>query len=375
MTIHEKPAKSLLRKHKRVDSWFLAAFGMNLYRGCAHDCAYCDGRSEGYYVEGEFGHDVVVKTNAAELLRREVDPRRKRKPFKKAYALIGGGVGDAWQPIEREYGLARAALEVLEEFEWPVHVLTKSCLVERDLDVIQRIHEKRGAMVSMSFSTVDDELAAVFEPGCSSPSERLATLARFREAGVPTGILLMPVLPLVSDGAAAIEASVRGAAEAGVDFVLFGGLTLKQGRQREHYLATLERHAPGVSKQYAQLYGTDRWGNMRGDRYGAIARRFETAAQRHGVARRIPPRLWADLLDEDDRVVIALEHLDYFLRAEGGDSPFGQVAQAVARLEEPLATWRDKLRQLRGVGPATERIILEFLDTGRSKDLDAFFPK
>ena len=82
MTISEVEAKSILRKHKRIDSWFISHYGMNLYRGCLHNCAYCDGRAEKYYVEGEFGKDVVVKTNALEVLNRELDPKRKRIPLK-----------------------------------------------------------------------------------------------------------------------------------------------------------------------------------------------------------------------------------------------------------------------------------------------------
>ena len=83
VNIREIEAKSILRKHKKIDSWFISRYGMNLYRGCTHNCVYCDGRAEGYYVDGEFGEDVVVKTNAIEILRRELDPKRKRVPLKR----------------------------------------------------------------------------------------------------------------------------------------------------------------------------------------------------------------------------------------------------------------------------------------------------
>jgi DNA repair photolyase len=95
LTIKELEAKSILRKHKKIDSWFLSNYGMNLYRGCLHNCVYCDGRAEGYYVEGQFGSDVAVKVNALEILRRELDPKRKRSPFKRGYVMVGGGVGDS----------------------------------------------------------------------------------------------------------------------------------------------------------------------------------------------------------------------------------------------------------------------------------------
>src|SRR5512136_2231679 len=129
VTIREVEAKSLLRKQKRIDSWFISAYGMNLYRGCVHNCAYCDGRAEGYYVEGEFGADVTVKVNAIEVLRRELNPQRKRTPFKRGFMMVGGGVGDSYQPVEQTYQLTRQVLQVIAEHNFPVHLLTKSTLI------------------------------------------------------------------------------------------------------------------------------------------------------------------------------------------------------------------------------------------------------
>ena len=95
VTIREVEAKSILRKQKKIESWFLTSYGMNLYRGCKHNCVYCDGRAEKYQVDGEFGEDVAVKVNAINLLQRELDPKRKKTPFKKGYMGVGGGVGDS----------------------------------------------------------------------------------------------------------------------------------------------------------------------------------------------------------------------------------------------------------------------------------------
>ena len=135
MTIREIEAKSILRKHKKIDSWFVSRYGMNLYRGCIHNCTYCDGRAEKYQVQGEFGKQVAVKTNAIEILRRELDPSRKRKPMKRGFIGIGGGVGDSYQPIEEKYQLTRQTLQIIYDFNFPVFVLTKSTLVERDIDL------------------------------------------------------------------------------------------------------------------------------------------------------------------------------------------------------------------------------------------------
>ncbi|GAI64688.1 unnamed protein product [marine sediment metagenome] len=179
MTVREIEAKSVLRKYKKIDSWFLSRYGMNLYRGCTHNCIYCDGRAEGYYVDGEFGEDVTVKVNAIEILRREFDPKRKRTPFKQGFVMIGGGVGDSYQPIEKTYQLSRKVLELMGEYNFPIHILTKSTLIKRDIDILKKINRKSKTIVSLSFSSVDDKISAIFEPGVPLPSERLKTLTYF----------------------------------------------------------------------------------------------------------------------------------------------------------------------------------------------------
>jgi len=135
---------------------------MNLYRGCQHNCAYCDGRAEGYYVEGEFGRDVGVKINAPEILKRELDPSRRRKPLKGGYFFLGGGVGDSYQPVEEKYRLSRQALEILAGFDYPVQVLTKSTLVRRDLDLLQQINRQRRALVCFSISSANEQISRIF---------------------------------------------------------------------------------------------------------------------------------------------------------------------------------------------------------------------
>jgi len=101
MGIQETKAKTILLKRKRIDSWFISGCGMNLYRGCSHNCVYCDGRAEKYQIPGDFGQDIHVKTNAPELLEKELDPTRKRKSFNPGFILPGGGIGDSYQPLEK----------------------------------------------------------------------------------------------------------------------------------------------------------------------------------------------------------------------------------------------------------------------------------
>lgn len=364
MGVVETEAKSILTKQRRVESWFLSRYGMNIYRGCTHNCAYCDGRAEKYQVDGDFGRDVCVKTNAVDLLRRALDPRRRRKRLKRAYVFVGGGVNDGYQPIEEKYRLTRGALEVIEGFRFPVHLLTKSCLVERDFDVLDRIREHDPVIVSMSFSTVDDQLAAHFEPGASRPTRRLETLARARERGFATAMYLMPVIPLVTDSVKCIEASVSAAKEVGVDYVMFGGMTLKGGRQTEHFSRALTRYDPERVTDVMALYQDDTWGNPDPRYYEMVGTRFAVAARTLGVAQRAPARLLRNALEENDIAVVILENIDHLLRTRGRKSSFRWAARAIAALDTPLSQMRADLRSLRGVTVALERELLEILDTG-----------
>lgn len=364
MSVNEIEAKSILIKQKRVESWFLSRYGMNIYRGCSHNCAYCDGRAEKYRVDGEFGRDITVKTNAVDLLRRALDPRRRRKRLKRAYVFVGGGVNDGYQPLEEKYRLTRGALEVIERFRFPVHLLTKSSLVERDFDILDRIREHDPVIVSMSFSTVDDDLAATFEPGASRPSDRLRTLARARERSFATAMYLMPVIPLVTDSQASVEASLRAAKEVGVDYAMFGGMTLKGGRQADHFARVLRRFDPDRVSDVMELYRDDTWGSPDPRYYEMVEGRFAAAARTIGLAQRAPARLLRGALEENDVAVVILENIDHLLRVRGKKSSFRWVARAIASLDVPLSEMRTELRSIRGVTVALERELREILDTG-----------
>lgn len=369
--IHETEAKTILLKHKRVDSWFLSIAGMNLYRGCEHNCAYCDGRSEKYQVGGEFGKDVVVKVNAPELLKKELDHTHRRVPLKPGYLMMGGGVGDCYQPAERKYKLTRQALDIIAGFRYPVHVLTKSCLIERDFDILKRINTNSRVILSMSFSTVFDNISRVFEPGTSLPSNRIKTLRQAKKVGMATGMFLMPVIPWITDMPDMIEAAVRQAKSVGVDFVVFGGLTLKDGRQKEYFMQTLLKDHKKLAQEYEQLYQDPLWGNASSEYCAGLSSVFNKIAREYKISKRIPPYLYQDILTENDRVIIMLEHLDYLLKLDGQKSPYGFAAQSIACLAKPVSQTRGSLRKLKGVSEVTERIICEILDTGTLKCLES----
>lgn len=367
MSILEIEAKSLLRLHKRIDSWFVSRYGLNQYRGCTHNCAYCDGRAEGYYVEGEFGRDISVKTNSADLLRRELDPARKRKPLPRGFIMLGGGVGDSYQPVEVKYRLTRGLLGVVRDFDWPVHLLTKSVLVERDLDLLTAINHQSRALVSFSLSTINDDLAARFEPGVPSPSERLAALKRLHEDGISGGVFLMPVIPHVSDLPEQITEAVAAIKATGADFIIFGGMTLKDGRQKQYFLDVLKKYDPGLLKHYDKLYGHDKWGIACSDYYQEINATFINAARVNQIPVRIPQSFFDSLIDEKDKIVVLLDQMDYLLKIDGKSSPYSYGAWTISQIKGEVPTDMGELIKLKGVGPVTARIVQEIERTGTSR--------
>jgi DNA repair photolyase len=367
MTIQEIQAKSILRKHKKIDSWFLSHYGMNLYRGCQHNCVYCDGRSEKYHVAGEFGCDVVVKTNALEILRRELDPRRKRMPFPGGYLMLGGGVGDSYQPVERTYELTRRVLQLLSEKRFPVHVLTKSTLVKRDIDLLKKINDHSRVMVSFSFSSTDEKISRIFEPDVPVPQERLDTIASLKEEGIACGMFLLPVIPFITNAQEILQKTLHDARKVGVDFIIFGGMTLKDGRQKEYFYKVLQRHYPNLMQEYQMIYRGSTWGEALPEYYSQLHQTVHMLLKQYKIPMRIPPRLFKDLLGGNDIIMVILEHLDYLLKLEGKKSPFGYAAYSISQLHQPVSTLADKLCTIRGVGPSVERIIREILDTGTSR--------
>ncbi|MEW5817150.1 MAG: radical SAM protein [Spirochaetota bacterium] len=364
MAITEINAKSILRKHKKIDSWFVSHYGMNLYRGCSHNCVYCDGRAEGYYVDGEFGRDVEVKVNALEVLTRELDPKRKRVPLQQSYMVLGGGVGDSYQPLEKKYQLSRKVLELFLQYDFPVHVLTKSILVSRDIDILKLINQKTRAVVSFSFSSLDGKISALVEPGVPPPMERLKAISFFKKEGLACGMFLMPVVPFITDMESVMEETVVAAAKAGVDFIIFGGMTLKDGRQKEYFFKSVEMEFPLLRQEYSRIYRGSQWGAAVPEYYTRINRLFAKITEKYKIPVRMPPFLYRDVLSQEDRIIVILEHLDYLLRLKGRSSPYGYAAYCISRLKQPLPLFKDELLKLEGIRPAAADIIKEIADTG-----------
>jgi DNA repair photolyase len=370
MNITELHAKSLIRRHRKIDSWFISKYGMNLYRGCMHDCVYCDGRSEKYQVHENFGNDVTVKINAIELLKKEMNLKRRQKFYQNGFIMIGGGVGDSYQPIEKEYELTKKTLAFLEPLLLPIHILTKSTLVERDIDLLKRINEKSKALISFSFSSTNDEISKIFEPGVPPPSDRLKTIKKLKHNGFSCGMYLLPVIPFITDTKKIMKKTIKDAYQAGVDYIIFGGMTLKSGRQKEYFYDIIDKYYPDLLPSYEMIYTDDKWGNAAKEYYQSIDRTFQTIMKQYSIPKRIPPVLFKDSVSENDLVVIILDQLHYLVSLQGKKSPYGFAAYNISKLDQNLSSMKNKLQSIKGVGRVTERIILEILETGTSTYYD-----
>jgi len=276
--IKEIQAKTILSRVKGPDDWFGLYYNFNLYRGCGHQCIYCDSRSECYQIEN-FNQDVLVKVNAVELLRQELASKR-------VVGTIGtGSMNDPYMPLEAKIGLTRRALEAIAEFHFPIHIITKSDLVLRDVDLLEQIGRTYAA-VSFTITAAEDSLAGIVEPGAPPTSRRLVAMRALAEKGILTGVTLMPVLPFIEDNEENISGIVQMSHENGAKYILPAfGMTLRD-RQRAYYYAKLDKYFPGIRPRYEKSFG---------ERYSAKARNqaglqkcFSDLCRQYGIPTRMP---------------------------------------------------------------------------------------
>jgi DNA repair photolyase len=250
LVFHEIEAKSILN---RVPGNFLPFdWTINPYRGCSHACVYCFARPTHEYLGLDTGKDfdsqIVVKINAVELARAETSPARWP-----GHPIAMGTNTDPYQPAEGRYRLTRGILEVLVERRNPFSILTKSTLALRDIDLFAEAARDASVTVSFSIGTLDPEVWRETEPGTPHPLRRVEAIARLHEAGVPTGVLVAPVIPGLSDRPEQISEVERASREAGADSVHTIRLHLRPG-VKQHFMGWLSGAHPELTPTYEELY-------------------------------------------------------------------------------------------------------------------------
>ncbi len=188
--------KSIITRNNSPDVGFETS--LNPYRGCEHGCIYCYARPTHEYLGFSAGLDfeskIMVKTNAPELLRAELE-----SPRWQPQTLVLSGVTDPYQPIERKLRITRDCLEVLAKFRNPVAIITKNRLVTRDVDILRELAACNAVAVNISVTSLDANLQRVLEPRTSSPQARLDAIRQLRSAGIPTGVMVAPIIPGLTD--------------------------------------------------------------------------------------------------------------------------------------------------------------------------------
>lgn len=291
-------SRSIISRNDSPDLGFDVS--LNPYRGCEHGCCYCYARPTHEYLGFSAGLDfesqIMVKSNAAELLRDAV-----ASPRWKPQLLALSGVTDAYQPIERRMGITRACLEVLAECRNPVGIVTKNHLVTRDIDVLSEMAKHRVASVTVSLTTLRNELQNVMEPRTSIPARRLAAIAELAQAGIPVGVNVAPVIPGLTDHE--IPDILKAARDAGASYAAMMLLRLPLG-VKDLFLDWLAQHFPDRRHKILGRIRDTRDGRLSDSRFGSryrgsgpfaehLRNMFRVTCRKLGLNER-PLRLTAD---------------------------------------------------------------------------------
>jgi DNA repair photolyase len=286
-------SRSIITYNDSPDVGFDAS--INPYRGCEHGCIYCYARPTHEYLGFSAGLDfesrILVKEDAPELLRHEL-MAKKWKP----QTLAMCGVTDAYQPVERKLEITRRCLGVLAEFRNPVAVITKNALVTRDIDHLAALAEHGAAAVFLSITTLDPELARKMEPRASHPRDRLDAVRQLSAAGIPTGVMMAPIVPAITDHeiAKVLEAAAEaGARTAGYVLMRLPGAVagLFEGWLAEHFPDRKEKVLHRIQELRGGKMNDPRFGSrMRGEGVYAdqIRATFQMFRRKHGLDQLFP---------------------------------------------------------------------------------------
>jgi DNA repair photolyase len=287
-TVTVERARSIIARNDSPDIPFEQS--INPYRGCEHGCIYCYARPSHAYLELSPGLDfetrLFAKTNAVELLKKEISSRNyKVKP------IAFGTNTDCYQPIERRYRIMRGILEILEACDHPLTIVTKSALIERDIDLLAPMAKKGLVKAFISVTTLDHRLARTLEPRAASPQRRMAALRALADAGIPCGVMVAPLIPALTDKS--LEDVMEAAAKAGA--TMAGWILLRLPNEvRLLFKEWLAAHHPQRAEHVISIIRQSRGGRENDPEFGSrmtgtgnfvdlIGKRFDLASRRFGL--------------------------------------------------------------------------------------------
>jgi DNA repair photolyase len=256
--------KTILNKTKRRDPWFLDDYTINPYSGCSYNCLFCYTRGSKYGINLE--EKLSIKINAVELLDKQLSLHARKGRYG---IIVLSSATDPYLQFEKNEKLTRRLLEVILTHRFPVHVITRSDLVLRDIDLLKAIAERAilpndiankvpaSVFVSFSFSHLSDEVARIFEPGACKPSLRLEAHKEILKAGLYSGISLMPLLPWISDTGENLENIFRTFSEIGSKYVMPASITL-HGKgiadSKTLVMRAIEKNYPHLLEKYRSYF-------------------------------------------------------------------------------------------------------------------------
>ena len=293
--VYREHAKSILSRNQSPDVPF--SVSLNPYRGCEHGCIYCFARPTHSYLGLSPGLDfesrIYAKVNAAQLLRREL-----AKPSYRVEPIALGVVTDAYQPVERELRITRQVLEVLAAHRHPLVAITKSSLIERDIDLLAPLARRGQAFAAVTITTLDPVLARILEPRAASPARRLRTIRTLVDAGIPVGVSVAPLIPFITEPD--LERVMEACAQAGATSASYIVLRLPwevaplfKAWLAAHYPERAERVMNRVREMRGgadydasfahRMKGEGLWADLLRQRFNHAARRLGLTGRNHGI--------------------------------------------------------------------------------------------
>jgi len=341
--INEREVKRALKRNSFPEPFLLHRYTLSPYQGCTHACSYCDGRAEKYYVEGIFDKDIVVRTNLPELLNSERSLLREP-----SFISIGSGTTDAYLEAEDRCRISRKLLMELEDIGYPVLIATKNARLLEDLELLKSINKKSRVVVAVSLTSVDDALLQHFEPGASSAGQRLKMLKILKEEGIGAGVLAMPFLPGLSDRPESMEALFSRLKEIGVDFAIPGDLTLRPGRQKDHFMEKLQQWDAGQVPMVQKLFASNRPGGTSDWNYRQdLHRKFLQLWEQFGIEPLIPHRLYKGSVNCCDELFLLFCHMKDLYGYKGVDTR--PMSAALKRYSQWLKELRGEFSRKRSL--------------------------
>jgi DNA repair photolyase len=294
----EEPCRSALNRVQGMPfDWSL-----NPYMGCVHRCTFCYVRAFERRADrpsdDRYGTSIRVKTNVAEVLRKEL-----ARPSWKRETVSVGAATDPYQPAEGRYRLTRACIEAFGDYETPFGIITRGPMIVRDVDVLAAAARRADVHVTFSIPTVDHDVWRRTEPGTAPPHQRLRAVAQLVEAGIDVGVGMAPILPGLTDRPEMLEDVVRAARAAGATGVWTNVLYLRPGT-KEHFLAALERDWPELLPEYERLYA--RRAYLPGEEVRPVKEQVQALARKHGVRDRRRVRLAPPAHHEPEQLRLAV---------------------------------------------------------------------